>query len=79
MNSTHCFLRTENRSVIELYGSEFLISHTFQHKSIARTGNFLDVYAIGPFSRKRFHLASTGSYIFTSPHTTGQCTHAHRS
>ena len=42
-------------SVMELQGSEFLISRTFQLKryiSIARTGNFI-MYALGPFSRKR--------------------------
>ena len=43
---------------MELYGSEFLISHTFQCKryiSIARTGNFI-MYALGPFSQKRSHI-----------------------
>ena len=35
---------------MELQGSEFLISHTFQHMryiSIAHTGNFI-MYALGP-------------------------------
>ena len=44
-------------SVMELKGSEFLISHTFQRKhyiSIACTGNVM-MYALGPFSRKRSH------------------------
>ena len=39
--------------------SDFLISHTFQHKryiSIACTGNFI-MYALRPFSRKRSQLS----------------------
>ena len=45
MSSTHCFLRTENRSICHgVVSSEFLINHTFQRKryiSIARTGHFI--------------------------------------
>ena len=42
-------------SVMELEGSDFFISHTFERKryiSIARTGNFI-TYALGP---KRSHI-----------------------
>ena len=44
-------------SVIELYDSEFLISHTFRYISIAhKTGNFI-MYALGLFSLgKRSHI-----------------------
>ena len=43
---------------MELQGSGFLISHTFQRNrdiTIARTGNFI-MYALDPFSRKRSHI-----------------------
>ena len=52
MSSTHCFLRTENRSIC-LTDLKFIISHTFERNryiAIACTG---DACVIGPFSRKR--------------------------
>ena len=52
MSSTHCFLRTENRSICHgLHGSEVLISHTctFQRKRYMSTGNFM-MYALGLFA-----------------------------
>ena len=46
MSSTHCFLRTENRSICHGdVSSEFLIS--------VRTGNFM-LYALGHYSNKKF-------------------------
>ena len=59
MASTYCFLRTEiGVSVMELYCSECLISHTFQHKcyiSIAHTGNVI-MYIIKCL-RKQSHIS----------------------
>ena len=67
MSSTHCFLRTDDRSICHgsyNASSEFLNSHTFRRKrniSIARTGNVI-MYVLGPFSRKGFQLLC--SFIF---------------
>ena len=50
---------------MELYGSEFLISHTFQRKrytSIAHTGNFL-MYALGHFLRSYINIVIMKIYL----------------
>ena len=50
---------------MELYGSEFLISHTFQRKrytSIAHTGNFI-MYALGHFLRSYINIVITKIYL----------------
>ena len=66
MSSTHCFLRTENRSIRHgVVRSEFVISHTSQRKryiSIVRTGNFI-MYALGPFSRKRSQILNLNDLL----------------
>ena len=58
MSSTHCFLRTENRSICHKVVR--LFSQRKRYISIACTGNFI-MYALGPFSRKRSHLITSSS------------------
>ena len=60
MSSTHCFLRTENRSIghgvvrLRILNEPYILNASVTLISIARTRNFI-MYTLGSFSRKRSH------------------------